>query len=102
MYLLIFKVATLMVPHVSLSSEALSAILRTWKGPRIIMDSEVNLEVLFFTEGLTAPRKRTLEGLCSIMDMHVSLKTNLTLKELSKKSILISICRQVRYLTRIF
>ncbi len=78
MYLLFFKVATRMMPHVSLGSEALSAVLWTWKRPRILMDSDVNLEVLFLTEGLSATRIRTPAGLCAIVDVHVSRQTSLT------------------------
>ena len=42
------------------------------------MNSSVNLEVLFLTEGLITAQKCTLEGLCPIMDMHVDLKAILS------------------------
>ena len=77
MHLLIPKVATLVIKHVPLRSEALTATLRTRIVPSLLVDSEVNLEVLLLTEGLITARKRTLEWLRPIMDMHVGLETYL-------------------------
>ena len=70
--------ATLVVTHVSLRPEALTATLWTRIGPFILVDSEMYLEVLLLTEGLVAVWIRTLEGLRPIVNMHVGLKTNLT------------------------
>ena len=70
---LISKVATLMVTHVPLCSEALTAALWTRIGTLFLVNSDVNLEVLLLTESLTTALKRTLEWLCPIMDMHVGL-----------------------------
>ena len=75
-HLLIPKVATLVVKHIPLCPEALTAALWTRVRPPILVDSGVNLEVLLLTEGFIAARKRTLKWLCPIMDMHVSLKAN--------------------------
>ena len=72
-HLLIPKVATLVVKHITLCSEALTATLWTRVRPPILMDPHVNLEVLLLTEGFIAGWKRTLEWLCPIMDMHVGL-----------------------------
>ena len=72
------KVATLVVKHISLSSEALTTTLWTRKGPLVLVDSIVNLEVLFLTKGLITAREWTLEGLCPIMEMHVALKAILS------------------------
>ena len=78
MHLLVPKVAALVITHVSLRPEALAAILRARKGPRVLVDSVVDLEVLLLAEGLAAARKGTLVGLCPIMDMYVGLKANPT------------------------
>ena len=78
MYLLVPKVATLMITHVPLRSEALTTVLWARIGPVILVDSVVDLEVLLLTEGLAAGRKGTLIGLCPIMNMHVGLKANLS------------------------
>ena len=78
MYLLVPKVASLVITHVPLRSEALTTILRTRIRQLVLMDSLVNLEVIFLAEGLAAGRKGTLVRLCPIMNMHVGLKANLT------------------------
>ena len=70
--------ATLVVKHIPLCPEALTAALWTRVRPPILVDSGVNLEVLLLTEGLVAVWIRTLEGLSPIVNMHVGLKTNLT------------------------
>ena len=66
-YLLLSKVATLVVPHVSLGAEALSTVLWARKRPFIFVNSNVNLQVLLLTEGLVAPWKWALERLSPVM-----------------------------------
>ena len=78
MHLLVPEVATLVVTHVPLRPETLTAILWTRIGSLVLVDSDMNLEVLLLTEGLITAWKRTLERLSPIMDMHVGLQTYLT------------------------
>ena len=80
--LLVPKVTALVIKHVPLRPEALTAILWARIGPFILVDSDVDLEVLLLTEGLVATREWTLKGLRPIMNMHVGLKTNLTFESL--------------------
>ena len=82
-HLLIPKVATLVVKHITLCSEALIATLWTRVRPPILMDPHVNLEVLLLTESLITARKRTLVRLRPVMNVHVSLKANLSCEGLT-------------------
>ena len=67
-----------MVKHIPLCPEALTAALWTRVWPLVSVYSRVNLEVLLLAEGLITAWKKTLEWLCPIMHMHVSLKANLS------------------------
>ena len=67
-----------MVTHVSLRPEALTTILRARIGPFVLVNPDVDLEILFLTEGLAAVWIGALKGLCPIMNVHVGLKANLT------------------------
>ena len=78
LYLLVTKVAPLVVFHVSFCPKGFAAALWAGEWPLISMNALVDLEVLLLTEGLVAARKWTLKGLRPIMNMHVGLKTNLT------------------------
>ena len=79
----ISKVATLVVKHIPSCPEALTAALWTRKGPLVLVDSDVNLEVLLLTEGFITAGKRTLERLCPIMDVHVGSKANVSCEGLT-------------------
>ena len=81
-YLLVSKVASFVVTHVSLCPEALTAALWTRIGPLILVNPDMDLEVLLLTEGLVAVWIWTLEGLCPVMNVHMGLKANLTRKDL--------------------
>ena len=76
-YLLVSKVAALVITHVSLRPEALTAALGTRIGPLILVNPHMDLEVLLLAEGLAAGWIRTLEWLRPIMNVHVGLKANL-------------------------
>ena len=82
-YLLVSKVAALVITHVPLRPEALTAALGTRIGPLILVNPHMDLEVLLLTEGFTTAREWTLEWLCSIMDVHVSLEANLSCEGLT-------------------
>ena len=77
------KVATLVVKHIPSCLESLTAALWTRIGPLVLVDSDVNLEVLLLTECLITSGKRTVEWLCPIMDVHVSLEANLSCEGLT-------------------
>ena len=67
-----------MITHVTFRPETLAAPLWTRIGPLILVDPDMDFEVLLLTKGLATVWIRTLEGLCSIMNVHVGLKTNLS------------------------
>lgn len=66
----------LVVPHITLGAEAFAAVLRASEGSLILVDSDVNIEVLFLAECLIAPREITLERLRSVVQVHVGVETN--------------------------
>ena len=66
-----------MVPHVSLRSEALAAALRAGEWPLVLVNPDVDVEILLFTEGLAAPWEVTLEGLRAIVQVHMGIQANL-------------------------
>ena len=74
--------APFVVPHVPLRSEALAAALRAGEWPLVLMNPDVDVEILLFTEGLAAPWKVTLEGLCAIVQVHMGIQANLATKSL--------------------
>ena len=77
-YLPVSCMPPLVILHITLRSEAQSTIVGAGEGPLSSMDSSVNFEVLPFIEDSTAPRDGTAVGLCSIMQVHMGLKPDLS------------------------
>ena len=69
--------APLVVPHVPLRPEALAAALRAGERPLVLVNPDMDVEILLFTEGLTAGGEAALEGLRAIVQVHMSIQTNL-------------------------
>ena len=66
-----------MVAHVPLRPEALSAVLRAGERPLVLVNPDMDVEILLLAEGLAAGGESALEGLRAIVQVHVSIQTNL-------------------------
>ena len=70
-----------MVLHIALSVEALVAVFkRASEWPKVVVDPQVNLQVLFLAERFWAGRGRTLELLPTVATVGVRLKGGLPVK----------------------
>ena len=65
--LLVSKVTSFVVLHISLGPEALSTALGAWKRTLVSVDPLVDFEILLLTESLVAAGERALEGLGALV-----------------------------------
>ena len=74
-YLLFSKVATFVITHVALRSEAFSTILGAGERTFILVYAHMNLKVLLLAKRFITRREGALERLCSIVEVHVGIES---------------------------
>ena len=79
--------ASLVVSHVSFGAEALATALGALEGPLVGVDSHVDSEILFLTEGFAASRVYTLVGLGPIVQVKVGVEPELAREGLVASSV---------------
>lgn len=68
--------ASFVVTHIPLRSEALSTVLGAGKRTFILMYTQMNLKVLLFAKRFVTRREGALKRLCSIVEVHVGIESN--------------------------
>ena len=79
--------ASLVVSHVSFGAEALATALGALEGPLVGVDSHMDSEILFLTEGFAASRVYTLVGLGPIVQVKVGVEPELAREGLVASSV---------------
>ena len=79
--------ASLVVSHVAFGAEALATALGALEGPLVGVDSHVDSEILFLTEGFAASRVYTLVGLGPIVQVEVGVEPELAREGLVASSV---------------
>ena len=79
--------ASFVVSHVSFGTEALATALGALEGPLVGVDSHMDSEILFLTEGFAASRVYTLVGLGPIVQVKVGVEPELAREGLVASSV---------------
>ena len=79
--------ASLVVSHVAFGAEALATALGALEGPLVGVDSHMDSEILFLTEGFAASRVDTLVGLGPIVQVEVGVEPELAREGLVASSV---------------
>ena len=79
--------ASLVVSHVAFGTEALATALGALEGPLVGVDSHMDSEILFLTEGFAASRVYTLVGLGPIVQVKVGVEPELAREGLVASSV---------------